>query len=74
MRLALGVTSESLSSWVALALLRYFDISAARAELGYSPIIGFEQGWKDVVAAQCAQRGVFSGGGWAIFEQKQKEL
>jgi nucleoside-diphosphate-sugar epimerase len=52
---------------------RYFDISAAREDLGYRPIIRFEDGWKDVVAAQCAKRGVYSGGSWAVFEQKQKK-
>ena len=62
-------TEDSRTSWTGR---RYFDISAAREDLGYSPIIGFEEGWKDVVAAQCAKRGVYSGGSWAIFEQKQK--
>lgn len=52
---------------------RYFDIGAARKDLGYSPIVGFEEGWKEVVAVQCAKRGVFNGGSWAIFEQKQKK-
>ncbi len=32
-----------------LVIDRYFDISRAREELGYAPIIPFEQGWSDTI-------------------------
>lgn len=33
-----------------LVIHRYFDISAARKDLNYAPLIDFETGWKDTIA------------------------
>jgi nucleoside-diphosphate-sugar epimerase len=34
-----------------LSIHRYFDVSAARMDLGYRPVVSFEEGWAATVAA-----------------------
>ena len=34
-----------------LIIHRYFDIGAARRDLGYKPIVSFEQGWRETIEA-----------------------
>ena len=34
---------------VVVYVCRYFDISAAKADLKYSPLISFKDGWKETI-------------------------